>query len=407
MCSLSLYSSIRFLSILFYLCLTVIGSTTYAQDEWENLEPAWLEEVMPLADSFSSKQGNPPVYHAYQSSTAGGEPELIGYVFASPDLPPEEVGFSGPIDLLIGLNLSGAITGVKVLHYLESYLNIRGDFIGDANFAAQFLNKPIGDEFRVGRDIDGMTRATITSWAVARSVRNSTRRVAEAYMPGHSYSVAANFENQALETLRNQNWDDYLASGFVKEFLAPIVGETDLRFSVAYMGHYRLGELLVGASDYSNSDRTASEMIEDGHMLLLGLNGNTPRLQQLRLGAIQNGQIYPNRGDRVVFAGSADEGKIAGRARFAIAMFMHPDIDITQPFTVIYDISETRGQFNDYVGVDYQLTEDVLTLTMGNSINTENPVIQNALTVVILILALVLFVLNLPRIRASISKSGD
>ena len=173
------------------------------------------------------------------------------------------------------------------------------------------------------------------------------------------------------------------------------------------MGHYRLGELLVGANDYSNSDRTASEMIEDGHMLLLGLTGNTPRLQQLRLGTMQDGILYPNRGDRVVFAGTADEGKIADRAQFAIALFMHPNINITQPFTVVYDTSEVRGEFNDYVGVQYQLPEDVLTLIMGASLTEESAVTQTVFLVVILLLAVTLFVLNLPRIRVSLNNSNQ
>jgi hypothetical protein len=145
-------------------------------------------------------------------------------------------------------------------------------------------------------------------------------------------------------------------------------------------------------------------MIEDGHMLLLGLSGNTPRLQQLRLGAMQNGILYPNRGDRVVFAGTAGEGKIVGRAQFAIALFMHPDVDITQPFTIVYDTSEVRGEFNDYVEVDYQLPEDVLTLIMGIPATEENTVTQSSFFIVILLLAVILFVLNLPRIRAN--KSG-
>ena len=380
--------------------------SSISQDEWQNIEEAWLFEVMPLADSFSEKQGTPLVYHAYRSgedSTA----ELVGYVFTTPDLPPEEVGYSGPIDLLVGMDLSGVITGLRVLYYLESYKHVRGDFIVDSGFPEQFVGKSIADEFRMRVDIDGISRATISSWALGRGLRNATRRVAMAYLPGSSFVIEANAEIAALQSLQDQSWEDYIENGFVKEFAAPVEGEPDLNFALAYMGHYRIGELLVGASDYSNSDRTASEMIEDGHMLLLGLNGNTPRLQQMRLAAIQDDAIYPNRGDRVVFAGSAAEGKIAGHAQFAVAMFMHPEIDISRPFSVVYDTGEVRGEFNDYVGVEYQVPRDILSLITGNPVVDENPMIQNLLWFVLLLLAIFLFVLNIPRMKAAFKKNGS
>ncbi|MDD9891049.1 MAG: FMN-binding protein [Gammaproteobacteria bacterium] len=401
------YARIRsWLGFLFFTPFLFAQSTfIFAQDEWQNIEQDWLYEVLPMADSFSEKQGTPPVYQAYRSNGASSN-ELIGYVFTTPDLPPEEVGYSGPIDLLVGMDLSGVITGLKVLYYLESYKHVRGDFIVDSGFPDQFIGKSIADEFRMRVDIDGISRATISSWALARGLRNATRRIAMAYLPGSSFVIEANAEIQALQKLQNQAWEDYLANGFVKEFSAPIAGESSLDFSLAYMGHYRLGELLIGASDYSNSDRTASEMIEDGHMLLLGLGGNTPRLQQMRLAVIQDNVVYPNRGDRVVFAGTAREGKIAGHARFAIAMFMHPEIDINRPFSVVYDTSETRGEFSEHVGVEYQVPPDVLTLITGSPVTEENPMIQILFFVVLLLLGLVLFLLNIPRMKAAFNQSN-
>lgn len=378
-----------------------LTSITASQEQWQNLEADWLNEVFPRAISFSQKQGVPPVYLAFG---ANGEQDLLGYVFTTPDLPPEELGFSGPIDVLLGMDTQGVITGLKVLHYDESYKHVRGEFIQDEGFDTQFTNKPIADEFRLGIDIDGMSRATITSWAIARGIRNASRRVAMTYLPELNFVVEANTEIQALEDLQSQNWDDYLNSGFVREFSAPIEGESSLDFSIAYMGHYRLGELLVGANDYSNSDRTASEMIEDGHMLLIGLNGNTPRLQQLRLGAMQNGILYPNRGDRVVFAGSAEQGKIAERAQFAIAMYMHPDVDISQPFSIIYDTGEVRGEFTEYVGVEYQLPQEVIALVLGIQQIDDYSVIQILVYGVIGVLIFVLLVLNIPRIKQGLTR---
>jgi hypothetical protein len=74
---------------------------------------------------------------------------------------------------------------------------------------------------------------------------------------------------------------------------------------------------------------------------------------------------------------------------------------------MVYDTSEVHGEFNDYVGVDYQLPEDVLTLIMGIPATEENTVTQSVFFIVILLLAVILFVLNLPRIRASLDNSSQ
>ncbi|MCG8434250.1 MAG: FMN-binding protein, partial [Gammaproteobacteria bacterium] len=334
-----------------------------AQQEWQNLETPWLFEVFPEAVRFSSRQGQPPVIQAFGSERPGAEP--IGYLFTTPDLPPEEIGFSGPIHMLVGMDREGNITGTRVLYYVESYKNFRGDFIGDSGFVFQFNGKSIDQDFRVGQDIDGMARATISSWAIARGVRNAARRVAESYLPDISYVEEANSALTALQSLEAQNWQDYLDNGFVKELVVPIEDESDLEFAIAYMGHYRLGELLIGATAYSNADRTASGIIEDGHMLLLAMSGNTVRLQQLRLGVMQDDVLYPNRRERVVFAGTANEGKIAGQAQHAIAMYIDAAVDISRPFSVIYDVGERTGEFSDYVVADYTLPTDVLSLVTG------------------------------------------
>jgi hypothetical protein len=45
-------------------------------------------------------------------------------------------------------------------------------------FSAQFKGKNIRDPFRVGSDIDAVSRATMTVSSSARAVRDSARRVA-------------------------------------------------------------------------------------------------------------------------------------------------------------------------------------------------------------------------------------
>ena len=103
----------------------------------------------------------------------------MGYAFWTTDLQPLERGYDGPIKMLAGLDTKGLLTGVIVVEHHEPY----GDFSVDMPaFPAQFKSKDIRDAFRVGADIDAVSRATITVTSATRAVRNSARRVARAFL---------------------------------------------------------------------------------------------------------------------------------------------------------------------------------------------------------------------------------
>lgn len=139
-----------------------------------------LKRVVPGADSFSDKEGEPPVYRAYRTES-NGESTLLGYAFVTPDVPPEPVGYNGPIDTLVGIDLQGNITGVEVVYYKESLRYTIGDFFS-WGFAEQFVGKTAADRFQVDRDLDGIARATISAKAMARGVRQALRAVKQAYI---------------------------------------------------------------------------------------------------------------------------------------------------------------------------------------------------------------------------------
>lgn len=141
-----------------------------------------LKEVVPGADSFSEKEGEVPVYKAYRTDPESGEQTLLGYAFVSADTQPEPSGFSGPIDSLIGMDLAGNIVGLRVVYYKESLRNTWGDFLSLPGFQEQFVGKRAEDGFRVGKDVDGISKATISVRAMARGVRQSIRAVTIAYV---------------------------------------------------------------------------------------------------------------------------------------------------------------------------------------------------------------------------------
>ena len=67
------------------------------------------------------------------------------------------------------MDTKGILTGIVVASHNEPY----GDFSVDRpEFAAQFKGKSIRDPFRVGADIDAVSRATITITSAARAIQN-------------------------------------------------------------------------------------------------------------------------------------------------------------------------------------------------------------------------------------------
>lgn len=145
-----------------------------AQSAIDGRTEVMLERLFPTATSFSPKFPAPPHYKAY-AARASGEPTLLGIAFWTTELEPLEHGYDGPIPILVGMTLNGVLTGVAVGRHHEPY----GYFSVDKKeFAAQFVGKDIRDPFKVGDDIDAVSRASISIASATRAIRNSARRVA-------------------------------------------------------------------------------------------------------------------------------------------------------------------------------------------------------------------------------------
>jgi NosR/NirI family nitrous oxide reductase transcriptional regulator len=361
----------RVIAFVLGLLLAVSATSPVLAQSGLSLKPEQLESVMPAADKFSDKAGTPPVISAYHTNESGEE-ELIGYLFVTPDLPPEEIGYSAPIEVLVGMDMTGTLTGIEVLYYRESYKSIRGDFLATERFPYQFEDKNIVDDFRVGRDIDGVSRATITSWAVSRGIRNAARRVAEVYLPDSDYVVNTNTGATALQILQDQSWEEMQDSGLVKQLSVTQADGSVLDMTFAFMGHDGLGAILVGDDDYSRADREASNRVSKGAMVLVGIDGDTTiPFRQERLAVEQDDEIFPIERRRFVYVGSADYGKIANRVRFAGAMVLDGSIDFARPFRILYDTSTDLGNFGSMATLDYQVPPVALALAQGTPVPPE------------------------------------
>jgi transcriptional regulator of nitric oxide reductase len=159
----------------------VLGVVTLAQapsTPVEGQQLARLKRLFPSAATFSGKQGEPPHFTAYGSG-ANGTQTVLGYAVWTTDLVPIERGYGGPIAILVGIDLKGVLTGIVIGKHNEPYGNFS---IDPPAFAAQFRNKDVRDPFKLGGDIDAVSRATITMESAVRAVQKSSRMVARALL---------------------------------------------------------------------------------------------------------------------------------------------------------------------------------------------------------------------------------
>ncbi|MDP1933116.1 MAG: 4Fe-4S binding protein [Gammaproteobacteria bacterium] len=368
---------LTFPAVLLAALLSLSPFSTLAQTPFSMaVQPEWLKEVMPMAETFSEKEpGEAPVYRAYRKNPDTGAQEHIGFVFMSDDYKPERVGYAAPIDLLVGMDLNGVISNIKVLDYYESYLYSRGDFVNNSVFLSQFRRKPITDGFRVDRDIDGLSSATVTSSAISRTVGESSRRVARAFLGyGVGTEEEQNTTSNALALLEPLTWPAMLDMGIIRTMDAKTAEGVDIQLAFTYIGRRALGEFFLGAEGYNTVESDAAFRAGGGELMLIAPSGpgagNSYR--QFPMSVEQDDIVRRVAGNRFSNAGNASVGAIAGHANYAVAIAMHPDFDITRPFTIIY---HTPGGGTD-VRTDYSVTGVGLTLARNEPILSEEELLE-------------------------------
>ena len=81
----------------------------------------------------------------------------------------EEPGKWGPVDFIIGMDLNGVVTRVEVLSYEEK----RGQPIARHSYMSQYEGKTSKSALTVGKDINGVSGATISSRCATFAVKKA------------------------------------------------------------------------------------------------------------------------------------------------------------------------------------------------------------------------------------------
>ena len=309
----------------------------------QDLEDAPSElfaEVMPGADLFGPKQGDPPVYEAFSVDPSTGTQSLVGYVFLTSDLPPEVFGYSAPITVLVGINLEGTLTGIELVAYRESLRASRGDFLNRAGYLRQFGGKHVANQFRVRRDVDNISGATITVDAMSRGIRNAARRVAAVYLRAAAPDAAPDYIGTiGLAELDALLWAEMLTRG-----LATQVNVTEGAFrmvlSMVYLAEPAVGELLVGATNFQSGLDSLGTREEEHHMMLMGLGGEDPFFfRRNGLSFVQGADTIAVPSEDLVMFPLLRDGKLQGEVRRSGLLYVDDALDLAQPFEVVLDLA--------------------------------------------------------------------
>ncbi|WP_461517185.1 4Fe-4S binding protein [Porticoccus sp.] len=209
---------IRFTIVLLLLAL---GATLHASpsDNQAATSGDWREngswqEIFATASHVGEKDASLTIWPVYRGAV------LLGYLFESSDFVAIP-GFSGePVNLLVGIDVHGKFTGVKLLkHHEPIFLHGLGE-PPLLEFIRQYAGLSATDNIKVGRQraganvyIDGITKATASVVAINETILLSALKVARETLDGFEpHSVAKVHE----DVFSPMSWDELVQQGFVK-----------------------------------------------------------------------------------------------------------------------------------------------------------------------------------------------
>lgn len=166
-----------------------------------------LKRAFPTAEAFGPVEGDPPAATAYRA----GEP--VGWVFSS-WMTVRSTGYSGArLDLLVGLDRAGRITGAVILEQNEPILVTGRDQRDLEAFLAGYVGRDVRAPVEVGRGaasrggIDAVSGATMTSLVLHDALLKSARAVAR------SRGLLGPVGRLDLESFAPASWSELESTG--------------------------------------------------------------------------------------------------------------------------------------------------------------------------------------------------
>jgi len=138
-----------------------------------------VKNFFPQADRFGELEGDPPAAAVYRGN------ELVGYVLLTENIVRIPAYSGRPINTLVGLDISGHIIGLQIVHHEEPILVVGVTEERLRQFVDQYRGISAFDRVTVGAErpgyvsVDTISGATITVMVENASIMRSVRKVAE------------------------------------------------------------------------------------------------------------------------------------------------------------------------------------------------------------------------------------
>lgn len=259
-----------------------------------------VHDFFPEADRFGPVTGEPPAAAVYRDS------RVIGYILRTRDVAPIPAYSGKPVDVLMGIDTEGRITGAEVIEHHEPILLVGIPEQRLFDFTRQHVGKRITDRIQVGGKeaegsvrLDAVSGATVTVKVVNRSIMRAARRVAEAH--GIIEAAPANGAGPArvrTDRYQSADWTQLTGDGSIRRLLIEreeveaafrgtagegrgiSTGQPECRpgepcgpfidLYYAYLNPPTVGRNLLGAREY---ERLMGELGEGEHAIALMANG--------------------------------------------------------------------------------------------------------------------------------------
>lgn len=127
------------------------------------------------------------IYKAGSTEAQSEGNDSVQFFFAMKDgektgvaLIEEQPGKWGPVKYIVAMDLTGKVTNLAVMSYSEK----RGKPIASRRFLEQFVGKTADSPLTVGKDVDAISGATISSRATAFAVKKVVTLYRTVYLSG-------------------------------------------------------------------------------------------------------------------------------------------------------------------------------------------------------------------------------
>jgi NosR/NirI family nitrous oxide reductase transcriptional regulator len=244
-------------------------------------------DIDPAADRFGDIAGDPPLAPLLKDG------QLVGYAFLNADVV-DATGYSGkPINIVIGLDRDGRITGAKLVEHHEPIVLVGIAESKVLHFIDGYIGRNVLESGAVERTpVDIVSGATVSMMVIGDSIMRSAIKVARANgigaSPGAAVAAAAPQRQVAPAMGERADWRTLLGDGSVRRLAlsnkdindafsasgnaaaiahsetgAPEAPYVDLYVALASIP--TVGRSLLGDADYA----TLAQRLEPGQQAIL------------------------------------------------------------------------------------------------------------------------------------------